>query len=73
MKTTRTAPMIDDNASSCPNCRKTRAQYTCSGGTATLRWLCNCRRSVSLDVTFDVPKKIKTVEQWRAWWIGAYG
>lgn len=48
-------------------CGGTRAVYQCGGGQAALKCLC-CGHTRRVDVTYDVPRKVKTVEQWRRWW-----
>lgn len=74
MKRAKKAPLIDEGASTCYKCGCRRCQYTCGGGTATRTCLNRaCRAKVSLDVTRDVPHKIKSLEEWRGWWERVYG
>lgn len=48
-------------------CRSTRASYSCINRQATVCCL-DCRGLHRRDVAYDVPLKVKTVEQWRTWW-----
>lgn len=58
--------MIDNSASPCVYCKNTRAAYTC--GRSEFKKKClTCGQPKWVSVAFEVHKKIKTVDGFRAW------
>lgn len=58
----------DDQASKCPHCKGTCATYSCNQTEFKKKCLNpSCRQTKWVPVAFEVHKKIKTVEGFRAW------
>ena len=58
--------LTDEAAKPCTVCKTTRAFYALHGKNAERK--CAKGHTDRISVSADVPRKVVTVEQWRAWW-----
>lgn len=71
----RSSAMIDPNGQPCRFCHCSRRTYTFrrfKGQRVAVIGCAHCSRTTAVDVTFDVPMVLVTVEQRRTWWANFY-